>query len=100
MAKTKTMLTYSNQLQKDISKPEDWQLFKDMLLNLRLAVLTEPKPHAKVRELCRTWYSGGKYRSPICDSTLIRLSSTKKAHTLLDELIELYVDIEEKNDDQ
>lgn len=82
-------------LMKTCSTPGDWQIFKDMLLTLRLAVAVEPRPDAAVRHLARTWYSEGKYRSPVCDATLLKLTALKKANRTLEEMIELYIDLEE-----
>lgn len=81
-------------MMKAISTPEDWDLFKEMLLNLRLAVAVDPRPDTAVRHLARTWYDQGKYRNPTCDSVLIKLTALKKANRTLEELIALYIDIE------
>ena len=84
-----------NKMFKAMSENEDWQVFKDMLLNLRLAVAVDPRPDTAVRHLARTWFDEGKYRNPTCDSVLIKLSALKKANSTLEELIALYIDLEE-----
>lgn len=80
---------------KESSLPEDWSVFKDMLLNLRLAVLSDNKPHKKIRVLALKWYSDGKYRNPVCDAVLTRLVADKRPKQTLDELISIYIDLEE-----
>lgn len=95
MAKKPELFNSKKKMMKACSQPDDWQMFKDMLLNLRLAVAVYPRPDAAVRHLARTWYSDGKYRSPICDSTLLKLTALKKANLTLEEMIDLYIDLEE-----
>lgn len=98
--KKPAVFSSKTKMMKAVSKPEDWSLFKDMLLNLRLAVAVEPRPDAAVRHLARVWYDEGKYRSPTCDSVLIKLTALKKANRTLEELIALYINLEDetKND--
>ncbi|QYW03258.1 hypothetical protein pEaSNUABM14_00299 [Erwinia phage pEa_SNUABM_14] len=81
---------------KQRSIPEDWPVFKDMLLTLRIAVLTDEKPHAKLRALALQWYTDGKYRNPVCDSVLLRLTAEKRPKQTLDQLITLYNFLEEE----
>lgn len=82
-------------INKAASTPADWEVFKQMLLNLRLAVAVEPRPDAAVRHLARTWYTEDKYPLPICKATLLKLMALKKANRNLEEMIALYIDLEE-----
>lgn len=77
------------------SSPQDWEVYKDMLLNLRLAVAIDKRPDAAIRHLARTWYAEEKYAIPVCKATLLKLMSLKKANSTLEEMIALYIDIEE-----
>lgn len=78
------------------SLPEDWFVFKDMLLTMRLAVLTDRKPHKAVRALALKWHSNSKYKNPVCQAVLLRLASDKRPKQSLDQLIELYNFLEEE----
>lgn len=82
-------------INKAASSPEHWEAFKQMLLNLRLAVAVEPRPDAAVRHLARTWFNETKYEQPICKATLLKLMTLKKANSNLEEMITLYIDLEE-----
>lgn len=88
------------QLMKACSQDEDWIVFKDMLLNLKLAVAVEPRPDTALRHLARTWVDMPRYSSPVCRSTLIKLSALKKANNTLEELIDLYTNLEEGNQNE
>ena len=82
-------------INKAASSPEHWEAFKQMLLNLRLAVAVEPRPDSAVRRLARTWFNETKYEQPICKATLLKLMALKKANSNLEEMIALYIDLEE-----
>lgn len=82
-------------INKVASSPQDWQTYKEMLLNIRLAVAVEPRPDAAVRHLARTWHAEKKYALPVCQATLLKLMTLKKANQTLEEMIALYIDLEE-----
>ena len=82
-------------IDKMASSPDDWTTYKEMLLNIRLAVAVDPRPDAAVRHLARTWYAESKYALPVCRATLLKLMSLKKANQTLQEMIALYIDLEE-----
>ncbi len=95
--KLNVFLKQRTEVNKVVSVPKDWEAYKEMLLNIRLAVAVDPRPDAAVRHLARTWYAEQKYAIPVCQAALLKLMTLKKANTTLEEMIALYINLEEES---